>query len=90
MPKQVPTARRRFTAPSGREWEAELCMHAGTDAQAPRLVVIFRDPTRAHTDRYNLLPPGSPKVPKEAAKAIDDDTLRRLLQRSVSMKRFSK
>lgn len=90
MPKQVPTARRRFQAPNGREWEAELCMHAGTDAQAPRLMVIFRDPVRVKDDRYNLLPPGSSKVPRQAAQEVDDDTLRRLLQRSVSMKRYSK
>ena len=90
MPKIVPTAKRSFEAPNGRAWEAEICMHAGTDQQAPRLMVIFRDPRRARDDRYNLLPPGSPKIPEEAAREIDDDTLRRLLQRSVSLKRFSK
>ena len=90
MPKQVPTAKRTFSASNGREWEAEICMHAGTDPQAPRLMVIFRDPTRKKADRYNLLPPGSSKVPREAADATDDDTLRELLRRSVSLQRFSK
>jgi hypothetical protein len=48
-------------------------------------VVIFRDPVRVQPDRYNTLPPGSPKIPKEAAKQIDDDTLRALLQRSAAL-----
>jgi hypothetical protein len=87
MPKVMPTARREFTASSGRKWEVEFCMYAGTDSQAPNLMVIFRDPTRALPDRYTLLPPGSPKVPKEAAKQISDDTLRALLRRSVPVKR---
>lgn len=87
MPKIVPTAKRRFKAPNGREWEAELCMHAGANPQAPRLMVIFRDPTRVEGDRYNLLPPGSPKLPKEAAKQVSDETLRAALQRSVPVKR---
>ncbi len=89
MPKIAPTARRRFKAPNGREWEAEICMHSGTDAQAPRLMVIFRDPVRVQPDRYNLLPPGSPKDPKEAAKQVSDDTLRGLLMRSVPVNRFA-
>jgi hypothetical protein len=87
VPKKVRAAKRRFKAPSGREWEAEICMHAGTDAQAPNLLVIFRDPVRVYPERYNTLPPGSPKVPREAAKQISDDTLRALLQRSVVVKR---
>jgi hypothetical protein len=50
-------------------------------------MVIFRDPVRVQPERYNLLPPGSPKFPKEAAKQITDDQLRTLLQRSVPLKR---
>ena len=81
--------KRRFQAPNGREWEGEICMHAGTDDQAPRLMVIFRDPVRVQPDRYNLLPPGSPKDPKEASKQVSDDTLRALLMRSVPVNRFA-
>ncbi len=87
MPKKAPTAKRRFSAPNGRDWEAEICMYAGEDPQAPRLMVIFRDPVRVSPDRYNLLPPGAPKSPKQAAKQISDDTLRGLLQRSVPVNR---
>ena len=87
MPKKVPTAKRRFTGSGGREWEAEICMHSGDDDQSPNLLVIFRDPVRVQPERYNTLPPGSPKFPKEAAKQVPDDTLRALLQRSVPLKR---
>jgi hypothetical protein len=87
VPRKVPSAKRRFAAPNGREWEAEICLHSGDDAQAPNLLIIFRDPVRVEPDRYNTLPPGSSKVPKEAAKQVSDDTLRALLQRSVQMKR---
>jgi hypothetical protein len=87
VPKKVRTAKRKFQAPSGRKWEAEICMHAGTDEQAPNLMVIFRDPVRGEADRYNTLPAGSPKMPKEAAKSVTDDELRALLQRSVPMER---
>jgi hypothetical protein len=85
VPSKVPTAKRRFRAPSGREWEAEICLHSGEDEQSPNLLVIFRDPVRVEPDRYNTLPPGSPKRPKEAAKRLSDDELRALLQRSVRM-----
>ena len=87
MPRKVPTAKRRFAAPSGREWEAEICLHSGDNDQSPNLLVIFRDPVRVQPDRYNTLPAGSPKVPKQAAKQLSDDELRALLQRSVQMKR---
>jgi hypothetical protein len=86
VPKIVRAVKREFVAPSGRRWEADFCMHAGTDEQAPNLMVIFHDPLRVVPDRYNLLPPGSPKLPKEAAKQISDDTLRALLRRSVPVK----
>jgi hypothetical protein len=85
VPKKVRTAKRKFEAPNGRKWEAEICMHSGDNEQSPNLVVIFRDPVRVQPDRYNTLPPGSPKIPKEAAKQIDDDTLRALLQRSAAL-----
>lgn len=87
MPKKVRTAKRRFEGSSGREWEAEICLHSGDIQQSPHLMVIFRDPVRVEPDRYNTLPPGSPKVPREAAKVISDDDLRALLRRSVMMKR---
>lgn len=88
MPRRVPTAKRRFIAPSGREWEAEICLHSGSDGQAPNLMVIFRDPVRVAPERYTLLPPGSPKLPREAARQVSDDTLRTLLQRSVPIRKF--
>jgi hypothetical protein len=87
VPKIVPTAKRKFDGPSGRRWEAEICMHSGDNQQSPRLMVIFRDPVRVEPERYNLLPPGSPKFPKQAAQQISDETLRGLLQRSVPLKR---
>ena len=76
-----------FESQSGREWEAEICLHSGDNEQSPNLLVIFRDPVRVEPDRYNTLPAGSPKVPKQAAKQMSDDDLRALLQRSVVMKR---
>ena len=87
MPKKVRSAKRLFKAPSGREWEAEICLHSGDNEQSPNLLVIFRDPVRVKPERYNTLPPGSPKVPKEAAKQMSDDALRALLERSVAMQR---
>ncbi|UCC73865.1 MAG: hypothetical protein JSV86_04700 [Gemmatimonadota bacterium] len=87
MPRKVPTAKRRFKAVDGREWEAEICLHSGDNQQSPHLVVIFRDPLRVQPDRYNTLAAGSPKVPKRAAKATSDDELRALLRRSVQMNR---
>ena len=85
MPRKVPTAKRRFHSNNGREWEAEICLHSGTDRQAPNLKVIFRDPVRVHPDRYTELPPGSPKIPNEAAKELSEETLRALLKRSVPL-----
>ena len=87
VPRKINSARRRFTSAGGRDWEVEFCMHSGTDKQAPNLMVIFRDPVRVQPERYNLLPAGSPKLPKEAKKQISDDTLRALLQRSVPVER---
>jgi len=87
VPKKVPPARRRFKAANGREWEAEICLHSGDNDQSPNLLVIFRDPVRVKPDRYNTLPPGSPKLPKQAAKKISDADLLALLRRSVPMRR---
>jgi len=87
VPKKINSARRKFESANGRDWVAEFCMHSGTDGQAPNLMVIFRDPVRVQPDRYNLLPAGSPKLPKEAKKQVSDDTLRALLQRSVPVER---
>ena len=87
MPKKINSVKRRFESASGRDWEAVFCIHSGTDVQAPNLVVIFRDPVRVQPERYNLLPAGSPKLPKEAKKQISDDTLRALLQHSVALER---
>ena len=87
MVRIVRSVKRQFQAPNGRDWEADFCMHSGDDKQAPRLMVIFRDPVRVQPERYNLLPPGSPKFPKEAAKRVTDDQLRALLQRSVPLER---
>lgn len=88
MIRRADTARLKFTAGNGREWEAEICLHSGTDPQAPRLMAIFRDPMRVRGDRYTLLPPNAPKVPKDAAAELDDSTLRRLLMRSVPLNSF--
>lgn len=79
------TAKRWVTGPGGERWEAEICLASGTDPQAPRLVVIFRDPTRARGDRYTLLPPGSPKDPRAAAETLPDSVFADGLARSTPM-----
>ena len=53
--KIVPTAKRKFDAPNGRKWEAEICMHSGDGEQAPNLIVIFRDPVRVQPERLSLI-----------------------------------
>lgn len=85
MARKVPAAKIKFESNGGRGWEAEITLHSGTDRQAPRLMVIFRDPVRVSPDRYTLLPPEAPKVPREAARQVTDDQLRALLQRSVPL-----
>lgn len=75
-----------FTSESGREWTAELCLHAGTDPQAGRLKVLFRcqsDPSEPQ--RYNAPPAWVSKVPGEAAEQLDEDDLRELLATSVKV-----
>lgn len=74
----------KFTSASGNRWEAELCLHSGSDPQSPRLMILFRDrdePTRPQ--RYNLAPPWASKVPAEAAKELGEPELRELLATSV-------
>lgn len=80
------SAKTRFTSVSGNLWEAEFSIHSGTDAQAPRLLVIFRNvsvPDRPQ--RYTLAPPGVSKVPKEAVRQMEGGELRALLARSVKL-----
>ena len=75
-----------LTSASGADWQAELCLHSGTNPQSPRLMVIFRCKSRPNEQqRYTLLPPGISKVPKEAAEQLSEDDLRDLLARSVAM-----
>ncbi len=73
-----------FTSAAGNRWEAELCIHSGTNQQSPRLMILFRDrgdPTRPQ--RYNLAPPWASKVPSEAAEQLAEEDLRELLATSV-------
>lgn len=73
-----------FTSAAGRRWEAELSLHSGTDAQAPRLMVLFRDPKYPKVEqRYTLMPAGFSKVPDEAADQLTEDDLREMLATSV-------
>lgn len=80
------SARTRFTSAAGDEWEAEFSIHSGTNAQSPRLLVLFRNRS-AHgvPQRYTLAPPGVSKVPKEAVRQFDEERLRDLLSRSVKL-----
>lgn len=75
-----------FTSARGVEWEAELSLHSGTGAQAPKLMVMFRRPRYPNVpQRYTLLPAHFSKVPKEAAEQITEDDLRELLAESVQV-----
>ena len=82
LARKAKTAKRPLTGPKGERWEAEVCLQSGTDPQAPRLMVIFRDPTRARGDRYTLLPPGSPKDPRAAVESLPEEAFQRCLARS--------
>jgi len=76
----------KFTSAKGAEWEAELSLHSGTDPQAPRLMVLFRQPRYPSVpQRYTLLPPRFSKVPDEAAEQVTGDDLRELLATSVQV-----
>lgn len=79
------TAKRPVRGAGGERWQAEICLASGTDPQAPRLMVIFRDPTRVRGDRYTLLPPGSPKDPRVAAETLPESVFADLLTRSTPM-----
>jgi hypothetical protein len=75
-----------FTSAGGQEWQAELCLHSGTNPQSPRLLVMFRNRTRPRDrQRYTLVPPGFSKVPAEAASQLTEDDLRKLLASSVEV-----
>ncbi len=76
----------KFTSAGGHEWQAELCLHSGTNPQSPRLMAMFRNRSRPHDrNRYTLVPPGYSKVPSEAAKQLSEDDLRKLLSSSVEV-----
>lgn len=80
------SAKTRFTSEAGNRWEAEFSIHSGTDAQAPRLLVIFRNLSDPRApQRYTLAPPGVSKVPKETVRQVDEQDLRALLSRSVKL-----
>lgn len=75
-----------FTSATGRRWEAELCLHAGTGPQAARLKAIFRcldDP--GEPQRYTEPPARVSKVPSEAVGQLGEDDLRELLATSVKV-----
>ncbi|NNK48231.1 MAG: hypothetical protein HKP01_05100 [Gemmatimonadetes bacterium] len=75
-----------FTSIGGQTWQAELCLHSGTNAQSPRLLVMFRNRTRPRDrQRYTLVPPGFSKVPSEAAKQLSEGDLQKLLASSVEV-----
>ena len=75
-----------FTSAAGNRWQAELCLHSGTNPQSPRLMVLFRNKTSPHdSQRYTLVPPGFSKVPSEAAEQLSDDDLRKMLASSVEV-----
>jgi hypothetical protein len=75
-----------FESAAGSRWQAELCLHSGTNPQSPRLMVLFRNRTHPHDrQRYTLVPPGFSKVPSEAASELSEDDLRELLASSVEV-----
>lgn len=75
-----------FESRAGRRWSAELCLHAGTDAQAGRLKVLFRCPEDPkEPQRYNSLPAWVSKVPAEAAEQLEEHDLQELLATSVKV-----
>lgn len=75
-----------FTSPSGRRWEAEFCLHAGTNPQAGRLKILFRClSSQEEPQRYNSPPSWVSKVPEEAVKQVDTEDLQELLATSVKV-----
>lgn len=75
-----------FTTDRGTRWQAELSLHSGTNPQSPRLLILFRNRSRpAEPQRYNQVPPGYSKVPREAAEQLTEDDLKELLATSVEL-----
>ena len=75
-----------FTSAAGNKWQAELCLHSGTNPQSPRLMALFRNRTRPHDrQRYTLVPAGFSKVPSEAAEQLSEADLRQMLASSVEV-----
>lgn len=75
-----------FESAAGQKWQAELCLHSGTNPQSPRLLVMFRNRSRPRDrHRYTLVPPGYSKVPSEAAQQLSEDDLQKLLASSVEV-----
>ena len=80
------SAKTRYTSAAGVRWEAEVSLHSGTLQQSPRLMILFRnqeDVTVAQ--RYNLAPPGTSKIPKQAVEQLGEADLRELLAVSVKV-----
>ncbi len=78
------SAKTRFRAESGQEWEAEFSLFSGTLQQSPRLLVMFRNQDDLSVpQRYTQAPPGVSKVPDEAVGQMDEAALRALLATSV-------
>jgi hypothetical protein len=75
-----------FRSQAGRRWEAEFCLHAGTDPQAARLKILFRclsDPREPQ--RYTEAPPGVSRSPAEAVRQVGEADLWELLANSVKV-----
>lgn len=75
-----------FVSATGRRWEAEFCLHAGTTPQAGRLKILFRCLSNpGEPQRYNSPPAWVSKVPEEAVEQLDEEDLRELLATSVKV-----
>ena len=80
------SAKARFTSEAGTRWEAEVALHSGTLQQSPLLMIFFRNQEDASApQRYNLAPPGTSKIPKQAVEELSEDNLRELLAESVKV-----
>ena len=75
-----------FTSTAGNRWEAELSLHSGTNAQSPRLKILFRCKSSPdEPQRYNEAPSGVSKDPRKAVEELSEDDLRELLSESVKV-----
>jgi hypothetical protein len=75
-----------FRSKSGTPWVAELSIHSGTSPQSPQLMILFRNQLNVQArQRYTLVPPGYSKVPREAARQLDEADLKELLAESVEV-----